>query len=87
MNEERENRMKLLFVSLGCDKNRVDSEVMLGLCKKNEETEVNSQNIYILSKLSERTIPNMADIKISKNMYLYVSVTIRTNTRIHMLTT
>ena len=23
--------MKILFVSLGCDKNRVDSEVMLGM--------------------------------------------------------
>ena len=32
--------IKIAFVSLGCDKNRVDSEVMLGLCKKNEETEV-----------------------------------------------
>ena len=26
--------MKILFVSLGCDKNRVDSEVMLGLLSK-----------------------------------------------------
>lgn len=32
--------IKIAFVSLGCDKNRVDSEVMLGLCKRNEETEV-----------------------------------------------
>ena len=28
------NRMKLLFVSLGCDKNLVDTEVMLGLLDK-----------------------------------------------------
>lgn len=24
--------MKLLFISLGCDKNLVDSEMMMGLC-------------------------------------------------------
>ena len=33
MNEERENRMKLLFVSLGCDKNLVDTEFMLGMLR------------------------------------------------------
>ena len=27
--------MKILFISLGCDKNLVDSEVMLGLLKEN----------------------------------------------------
>ena len=26
--------MKILFISLGCDKNLVDSEVMLGLLEK-----------------------------------------------------
>lgn len=30
--------MKILFISLGCDKNLVDSEVMLGLLTKNEYT-------------------------------------------------
>ncbi len=25
---------KIAFTSLGCDKNRVDSEVMLGFCRK-----------------------------------------------------
>ena len=30
--------MKLLFVSLGCDKNRVDSEVMLGLLSQEGHT-------------------------------------------------
>ena len=45
MNEERENRMKLLFVSLGCDKNLVDTEFMLGMLRDdgieitNDETE------------------------------------------------
>ena len=28
---QRTDQMKILFVSLGCDKNRVDTEVMLGL--------------------------------------------------------
>ena len=32
--------IKMAFVSLGCDKNLVDSEVMLGLCRKDEEIEV-----------------------------------------------
>lgn len=31
--EERTGHMKILFVSLGCDKNLVDSEVMLGLLR------------------------------------------------------
>ena len=30
--------MKILFISLGCDKNLVDSEVMLGLVTKNGYT-------------------------------------------------
>ena len=30
--------MKILFISLGCDKNLVDSEVMLGLLTKNGYT-------------------------------------------------
>ncbi len=45
INVERENRMKLLFVSLGCDKNLVDTEFMLGMLRDdgieitNDETE------------------------------------------------
>ena len=31
MDCKKEERMNILFISLGCDKNLVDSEVMLGL--------------------------------------------------------
>jgi len=37
--------IKMAFVSLGCDKNLVDSEVMLGLCRKDEEIEVISDEM------------------------------------------
>ena len=30
MSKERNERMKILFISLGCDKNLVDTEMMLG---------------------------------------------------------
>ena len=48
--------MNILFISLGCDKNLVDSEVMLGLLDKkgykivDEESEIN--NIFTACLLS-----------------------------------
>ena len=35
--------MKILFISLGCDKNLVDSEKMLGLLRENDFTIVEEE--------------------------------------------
>ena len=37
--------MKILFISLGCDKNLVDTEVMLGLLTKNGHQMVDSEEM------------------------------------------
>lgn len=67
--------MKILFVSLGCDKNLVDSEVMLGLLRDrgheitNEESEaeivvVNTCSfIHDAREESVQTILEMAELK------------------------
>ena len=36
--------VKIGFISLGCDKNLVDSEYMLGILKKNNYTITNNKN-------------------------------------------
>ena len=47
---------KIAFTSLGCDKNRVDSEVMLGILQKNGYTAVSEPFI-------EADIPHIRMIK------------------------
>ena len=72
--------MKILFVSLGCDKNLVDSEVMLGLLAKNGHQMVDSEDmadvivvntccfIHDAKEESITTILEMAELKRTANV-------------------
>ena len=76
--------MKLLFVSLGCDKNLVDSEEMLGLLTGNGHEIVDSEEeadaivintccfIHDAKEESVNTILEMAEYKKNKCKYLIV---------------
>jgi len=67
--------MNILFISLGCDKNLVDSEVMLGLLKRNGHTLTNDEQmaevivvntcsfIHDAKEESVTTILEMAELK------------------------
>ena len=71
----RGEAMNLLFISLGCDKNLVDSEVMLGIIEKHGYTIVDDEEsadvivintccfIHDAKEESIRTILEMAEYK------------------------
>ena len=73
--QEMRNYMKILFISLGCDKNLVDSEVMLGLIKNrgiNITNDENEADIIVVNTCcfindakeeSVNTILEMAELK------------------------
>ena len=73
--EHKETRMNILFVSLGCDKNLVDSEVMLGLIRDRGYSLTNDESkadiaivntcsfIHDAQQESVNTILEMAQLK------------------------
>ena len=48
--------MNILFISLGCDKNLVDSEVMLGLLDKKGYQIVDSEEPAVLFMMQRRKV-------------------------------
>ena len=85
MDNYEENIMKILFISLGCDKNLVDSEMMMGLLRDKGYEFIDDENLadvvvintcgFIDSAKEEsiNTILNMAELKKSNLKALVVT--------------